>query len=313
MPFPNARFNPDWKAVHDLHDQGRSRASDQMKRIYKMDAGSCEELALAKADFDRHQDACFQALVSQHRTVQDYAAWLLRDFPLGRDVELLGDVYVPPDFSTMQTVEQVDAAYHHTEQRMETDNRERRGRLATGQPPGLLAFGDARSPKLRSYWREFSGRELDPDGYFSSSGAATLITVDEQVDGWHVCFMQAAEVRGVSVTNCFELLATCIYREARSLAGVSDTHRNPLKRLVRRWTAREHNDRFAPGRFHFYQHSVANQTFPETFDRVGLSFDEGKFHSLEWTGFKLVPQAVQQAREECERAQAEASPPLQLT
>lgn len=314
MTHPNNRYNPNWETVHDHHAAERNRVSKQLQGLDWQEGAGTAERALLKAEYEHHQEAFYQALLSQHRTVQDYAEWLLRHSPLGHGLERAGQVCVPPDFSGMTTIEDVNAEHRRLKRQLDTAAAEIRGRLETGQPPGLLAFADARSPRLMRYWRGFSGDELCSCGYCGSSGARALVTIDEQADGWHVCFMQEPEVRGVSVTNCIETLATCLYREARVLTGVDGIrYPNPLARLRHRWATRHLRAAFAPTQFHFYQHTCAVPGLPENFDRVLLRFEEGHFHDPEWVGFKVMPEAIQQARHECAHDTGRTAQALRLT
>ena len=79
------------------------------------------------------------------------------------------------------------------------------------------------------------------------------------------------------------------------------------------WKTRHLWAAFAPGRFHFYQHTCAVPSLPEGFDQVLLRFEEGKFTDPKWVGFKVVPEAIQQARNERARDTSRTAQTLQLT
>ena len=314
MPFPNDRFDPNWEAAHDHHAAERNRVYKELEKLDWPERSGSGRGAALNVEFDYHQEGCYQALLSQHRTVQDYAEWRMSHWPLGRDLERLGQFCDPPDFSGMKTIEEVDAEHSRLDHRFDLATAEIRGRRTTGQPPGLLAFANARSPGLTQYWREFSSDELYVSGHYGSSGARALVTVELQADGWHVCFMQEPDVKGVSVTNSIETLATCLYREIRRRAGVDGVRfPNPLATLRHRWATRHLRVALAPDRFHFYQHTCAVPGMSEDFDRVQLRFEEGKFRNPKWIGFKVIPAVIQQARYECDRDAAAATPRVLLT
>ena len=313
MSFPNDRFDPNWEAAHDHHAAERNRVYKELEKLDWPERGGSGRGAALKVEYDYRQKACHQALLSQHRTVQDYAAWRMSHWPIGRDLERLGQLCEAPDFSGMKTIEEVDAEHSRLDRRFDLAAAEIRGRRTTGQPPGLLAFANARSPGLTQYWREFSSDELHVSGHYGS-GARALVTVDLQADGWHVCFMQEPEVKGVSVTNCIETLATCLYREIRKTAGVDGVrYPNPLATARHWWTTRRLRTDCAPDRFHFYQHTCSTPNLREEFDRVLLRFEKRQFHNPNWIGFKVVPDVIQRARHNCEQAESQPRAPMQLT
>jgi hypothetical protein len=53
-------------------------------------------------------------------------------------------------------------------------------------------------------------RYMYPGGYAGDTGAWALVTIDEQADGWHVCFIHHWGSHGLSVTNAIEKLATAV-------------------------------------------------------------------------------------------------------
>ncbi len=300
MPHLNIRYDPDWKVAHDRLTFDRDRAFDEMRRLYTTEGAMDAAHIPARADFNRHFEAWSRSFETHHRTVQEYADWVFTTFPVGEELEWLGQICPVPCCADMRTVEEVNAEWSRMTCMAETAARDVKGRLATRQPDGILAFADPRAPKLRRYWRDFSARDLHPAGIYNGSGARALLTVDEQTDGLHVCFMHEAEVKGVSVTNCIEWLATCIFREARGLSGSdADQGRGFLSRLANGWATRERRAALRPDRFHFYQHTVPLPGMGEKFDRVVLRFENGEFRCPEWVRCDMVPAIIQQARHEC--------------
>jgi hypothetical protein len=171
---------------------------------------------------------------------------------------------------------------------------EKRNSLPIGQPEGLAAFADAASPRLVRTWREFTSHELS-----KTSGVWTLMTVDQQVDGWHVCFMQHWASHGLSVTNAIERLATVVHREACAIAERT-TPRGPSRWLVRLLDLKQ--PRVAPDRFHFYEHLPPGDGYMrETFARVALRFVKDRYERPEWTHYRVIPACIQSARFDCAR------------
>ena len=301
MTHANLLYDPDWKAVHDRHATERARSSEELHRL-AVEAITSEVYRQVKAECERHNQACFAALKAQHPTVQDYAAWLFREFKVSAD-DWEGAIPMPVvDFEELRTIEEADEAWSRVRRIVSDSAAERRNSLPTGQPEGLRAFADVASPRLTRYWRAFSEDDLYPGGYAWGGGTRTLVTVDEQDDGWHVCFMQDWNTPGVSVTNAIERLATAVHREA---CAVAERQASAPSRALRGWLARRRAARepaaLAPGRFHFYQHLPPHSdSLPgEQFDRVELTFRDGEFHDPEWSGYRVVPAAIQSARFDC--------------
>jgi hypothetical protein len=122
------------------------------------------------------------------------------------------------DLEGLRTIEEAKAALSRVSRLVEVAADEIRRSLPIGQPEGLVAFADATAPTLRRIARDFEPLDLRPDGYANDPRVSTLMTIDEQADGWHVCFMHRWGSRGVSVTNAIEELATAVYREASDIA-----------------------------------------------------------------------------------------------
>jgi hypothetical protein len=303
MTYANPHYDPEWKTVHDHHAAERARVEAEQDRLARAGAMLSDAYKQAKAEFDRHHQTCLAAIKAQHVTVQDYAAWLFREFDVST-VDWEGAIPVPVvDFEELRTIEEADRAWSRVRQIVSDSASERRNSLPTGQPEDLRAFADAASPSLTRYWREFSPRELYPSGYYAGdSGTRTLVTADEQDDGWHVCFMQDANNVGVSVTNAIERLATAVYREACALAEQQASASGGVRGwLARRRAGRARAAMPVPERFHFYQHLPprGGSLLGEQFDRVDLAFRDGRYRDPEWAAYPVVPAAIQSARFDC--------------
>jgi len=157
------------------------------------------------------------------------------------------------------------------------------------------------------FWRHFQPRELYPIGYAGEFGVRTLITADQQEDGWHICFMQDWNSPGASITNTIERLASVIYREACATAEQSAPASGFSGWLAHRMAWRAPATVPDPWRFHFYQHTPPNpRGVRETIERVTLRFEGGKYRKPGWSRYPVIPKVIQSARLEC----AVENPPL---
>lgn len=256
----------------------------------------------ATAEFDHHHQACLATFRTRHATVQEYAAWLFGNFPVDSS-DWEGGIPVPMvDLAALRTVEEADEAWSRLQRIVSDSAAERRLSLPAGQPEGLRAFAGPASPALFRSWREFSPRELYPTGYTDGAGTRTLVTADEQPDGWHICFMHDWDSTGVSVTTTIERLATAIRREACALAEQQAPAAGGLRGWLRpHRAARARGAMLAPDRFHFYQHIPprGDVGLREQFNRVALEFRHGRYRAPKWAAYGVIPKAVQSARFDC--------------
>lgn len=297
MTYANPYYDPEWKTTHDRHAVQRERAEADRNRLAETDAMLSDAYRQAETAFDYHHQACLASFKMQHATVQEYATWVFSEFKVNSG-DWEGGIPIPQvDFAQLRTIEDVDAAWSRIHCIVSDAAAERRSSLPTGQPEGLHAFASAAAPNLTRTWRTFSPHELYPTGYVSQgeTGMRTLMTVDEQDDGWHVCFMQ----NGTSVTNVIELLATAVYREAHDLAQRQTLVQGGLRGWLARHRATE--EMLAPERFHFYQHLPprGDMASREQFDRVNLGFRDGRYCEPEWVAYDVVPRVIQSARFDC--------------
>jgi hypothetical protein len=256
-----------------------------------------EEVA---AEFSRHHQASLDTYKRRYKTVQEYAAWVFQAFPVTMGQNDVSVVVPEIDFEALRTIEEADAAWSRLRHIAEDAANDQRNSLPVGQPEGMVAFADAHSPSLTRGWREFTPRDLYPVGHAGTAGVWTLITRDEQADGWHVCFMHDWGSRGISVTNVIERLATAVYREASAIAAQQPSGRaGPgvwIGRLLGHKPAR-----LDPARFHFYEHMppAPSGGLREDFARVVLHFENGQFTRPQWLHYPVIPQAIQSARSDC--------------
>jgi hypothetical protein len=294
MTYPNPDYDPNWKARHDAHAVERDRAEREKTRLIEAGQMMSDAYAEARARWKKHHAECLAAIIAQHKTVQDYAAWRFQSAPPNTGFQDASVLLPVVDFASLRTIEEANAAWHRLHDIAQAAALDQRGSLPIGQPPGLVAFADATAPGLYRYWREFTAQDLYPGPYARGMGALTLMTVDEQADGRHICFMHKWGSPGISVTNAIEPLATAVYREACAIAaGQPATRSGWLERLMGRKPAL-----MDPARFHFYEHTppAPGGTLREDFARVELTFEEGVFRKPDWQHFRVIPHAIQSAR-----------------
>jgi hypothetical protein len=297
MTYPNPHYDPEWQAACTYHFAEAKRLQGE---IHRLAAGGSETYAAyreAEAEFQRHHQAGMATYKRQHKTVQEYAAWVFQSFSVTMGLHDVSVIVPEMDFETFRTIEEVDVAWSHHRQLAETAANDQRLSLPIGQPEGVTAFADATSQSLTRAWREFTPRDLYPDGYPGTAGVWTIMTTDEQADGWHICFTHTWGSRGISVTNAIERLASAVYREASAFAAQQPSGRvGPglwIGRLLGRKPAL-----LDPGRFHFYDHTppAPGGSLREDFSQVMLRFEDGEFKNPDWRHFRVIPNAIQSAR-----------------
>jgi hypothetical protein len=139
MAYANPHYDPEWKAAHDRHAVERARAEAERDRLAKSGAMLSDAYRQAEAEFDHHQQACLASFKTQHATVQEYAAWVFREFKVSSG-DWEGGIPVPVvDFEQLSTIEEADAAWSRVHRIVSDSAAERRGSLPTGQPHPLLA------------------------------------------------------------------------------------------------------------------------------------------------------------------------------
>lgn len=78
----NEAYNPDWETIHNFHNKERERLEKQIKTWHQnytpqSDHGRLKEL---QKELEFHHQTCSHCLDTlQHKTVQDYYDWLLKN------------------------------------------------------------------------------------------------------------------------------------------------------------------------------------------------------------------------------------------
>jgi hypothetical protein len=302
MSYLNPYYNPAWREMQDKHFAAAKRAESEMERLAAGGAETYDAYKAMEAEFKRHHQAGMSTYKMQHKTVQEYAAWVFGSFNVSMN-DHGGGIPVPQvDFERLRTIEEVDAEWSRIHGAITDSANERRDSLPAGKPEGIEAFSDVTSPGLTRSWRQFTPRELYPVGYPSELGVRTLMSVDEREDGWHVCFMHDWRVGGGSVTNSIERLATAVYREAHAIGASQAPPIKGVLAFFERWQeGRKRAAMLDPGRFHFYEHTppAPSGSLKESFAKVGLYFEKGEFANPDWRFYPVIPHAIQSARFDC--------------
>jgi len=230
--------------------------------------------AYKRADnrWQQHLSECKAAIIAQYETVQDYAASRFGSLPPDMAIHDVGILVPVVAFAGLRTIGEVDAAWSRVEQQVNEAAYDQKGSLPIGQPEGMTAFSDATAPSPTRRRREFTPTDLYPVGYPATASVWTLMTTDEQADGWHICFTHLWGSPGISVTNAIERLATAVYREANAITAQS--RRLGSRRSMGRLLSPKPSP-LDPARFHFY---------------------DGEFTSPDWQHHPVIPHVIQTIR-----------------
>lgn len=297
MATPNPHFDPEWRALRDHHHEERSRAGDELRRLCEAGEIGSAAYEATKAAWERHNAAWKATYKKQYATVEEYAAWLFGAFPPGNRGRSAGIAVPETDLASFGTVEEADAAWSRINGAVDDAAEEKQLNLPVGQPEGLKAFANPKSPRLVRFWRYFRARDLYSAGGRGEVGVRTFVTVDEQADGWHVCFMQDNIGEIGNVAHSIERLATVVYYEACAHSRPWTPRRSGLfTSLADRFARRRRVTALDPYRFHFYQHIPPGKGRREAFDRVALGFELDAYRNPEWLGYRSIPELIQSGR-----------------
>lgn len=314
MPVANPLYNPDWKTIHDFHAAERDRLDQEITRFYETSNYGTEFQAMKEA-WDRHHAACLDSFRMQHPTIQEYAAWVFKNFDADSVLAQNFAVHIP-DFESFQTLDEVSAAWAQAKENAKQAYAEKNMSLPIGRPENLDAFSSEDAGSVHRYWRYFDGDTLYPNGYGQIASINTLVTTHDKGDEFHICFMHDPNHHGLSPMNGIEQLAGVIYREASEIAQ----HRS--RTLAARATLFERLSSMfrgaavqlpKPEQFHFYLHIPPryNSFIDEKFLRVKMDFEDGQFKNPQWEEMDKIPPVIQSTRFDVMR-NFENSPTLRL-
>jgi len=296
MATPNPHYDPEWRALRDRHHDERALARDELRRLREAGDSGSEAYRTAKDAWEWHDAAWKETFRKQFATVEEYAEWLFVTFPPGIRGRSAGIAVPETDLASFRTVEEADAAWSRIDGAIDAAAEGKQLSLPVGQPKRLKAFANTKSPKLVRFWRYFRARDLFPAGGSGELGVRTLVTVDEQADGWHVCFMQDSSSGIGNVAAEVERLAMVIYYEACTDQGKRKPKNSGfVRRLADRFTPRQALA-LDPYRFHFYQHIPPGKGRREAFDRISLRFAGRAYREPKWHSYRVIPELIQSAR-----------------
>jgi hypothetical protein len=139
MPTLNPKYRSDWESIHDQHSAERDRIGTEMQSLRHRDrelndAGqaddSHERLALFAErerlleQWDGHHQACLESFQMQHRTIQEYAAWVFTNFPVTGNAAENDAPAV--NFETFTTLDDVGVAWHKAKRNVMDEARKNR-------------------------------------------------------------------------------------------------------------------------------------------------------------------------------------------
>lgn len=324
MAVQNPDYKPDWEAIHDHSDAERTRISDeqqalqdQMNELYEQGvryddpayAALMEAKEALQPEWDKHHETCKRCLDTyQHETIQDGARWLFEHFDPNMGAWKTNTVHAV-DFDSFTTMDEVFAAWSEASEISDQIEAEATGSLPIGRPDGKDIFENTGSNQIASAWQDFDIRELHPDGYFPRGGHVhTLVTIDQRDGEYHICFMQDPDkLRGGSPVQ-YEAagLATVMYQRIY-MAQMQEKQKTlalPGSSMVRGLLSRltnlvsepaEKTPEMHPGQFNFYLHTRPHKYWGETFQRVDMDFENGRFTNPDHQHLHVIPEILQKA------------------
>jgi hypothetical protein len=291
-PYPNPSYDPDWEKRYDHHHAEREKwAKEKDIRGPKFGWDSLMYREAHDAWKFHHQE-CLEAFQSQHRTVQDYAAWQLKYF--GSSPET--DIVLVPDFDQFATMEEVTDAWTREYDRRRRDRYQRENSLPVKQPAGLEAFREI--SRINLSWRSFTNEQLgDESSYALYDQLNCLVVYDRVGDHHHFCISQKLGDVSPGIINRFEHIATVLAHECIELAfpGSMKVIRERRHRSVFQYFLMRKIAQLARS-MHFYEHWPATAA-PESFSLVGLTWTDARFVDPLWgmINFNSIPEVIRHA------------------
>jgi hypothetical protein len=146
MPYQNPYYDPDWRTASEFHFAEAKRWQGRMNHLAAGAALTHEAYKEAKAEMKRRRQAGVATYMRQHKTVQEYAAWVFQSFPVTMGQDDVSVLVPEVDFEALRTIEEVDAAWSRVDRIAQEAANDQRNSLPIGQPAGLLAFADGTAP-----------------------------------------------------------------------------------------------------------------------------------------------------------------------
>jgi hypothetical protein len=290
----NPFYNPDWAQLYQLRRQDDARwemACGQIAAEYGF--ASPKHLA-AMAQHREVKTALAAALMAQHKTICDYAAWRFSALPAPKD-----GVALILDFDEFETIAAVDEAFQRAANRQAENPFLNEMSLPVRQPAGLAAFAAAET--VLSSWRRFEIAELGP--YQNSNAEAfldCLVSFQQLDETLHFCVAHRWGGLSPQSQDQFRNIATVLARQALafSIPGAeiifADGQHNLLEH---RELIRQVNERAK--RFYFYRHLLPRRDLKEQFCRVDMTWNGTRFIDPDFSAglYEALPAVLRAATE----------------
>lgn len=339
MPTINPDYKPDWEALHDHHAAERKRILEKQNALMEQDGefykqglqhDAPERIKLSRkqealqTEFSKHHTQCLRCLDTyQHKTIQDAARWVFRNFDPNMGSYNAYTVH-KIDFEKFTTIEQVNRAWSEANKISEQINAEKAGSLPVGEPGGKDIFQETGKNRVGSAWQEFDMKELHPGGYYPRGGHVhTLVTVDQRENEYHICFMQDPDIErgGFYVEGEIAALATAMFNRVqgahaektlpKSLPGAVSKIKGWLSSLVNIASAPDEElPGIHPHQFHFYVHHRPIPLHRERFLVVDMKFENERFgmEDVSFVHYDVIPSVIQKAYKDKTVISNEAKP-----
>jgi hypothetical protein len=310
MTTLNPEYNPEWQTIHDEHDAKRTRINKQRQHIQEqMDALFEQRIdyedpayqALRTQDenlskkWDFHHQACLKSFRMQHRTIQEYAEWVFRNFD--PSLSFVKGVHRQfPDIKSLTSLEQVNQEYIRILEQKEHDQAQILDSMQTGRPDELDIFELNGNNKIETRHVVFSGPFL--------RNVSCFMTVDKRDDAIHVCFTHDHHHKGQSAINAIEHIATQLLKHFNSISDQPTLEATTQNRALKLFdtikktfssagTPTQAFSNYRPEQMHFYSHVPAHRNARESFSLVIMDFENGQYVRPDWRSYKVIPELIQ--------------------
>jgi hypothetical protein len=293
--LPNPLYDPDWAATHRARTAACEKWLIICGQIAEQDGFGAPRHRAALAQHQQAKAAAAEALLGQHRTIADYAAWRFGTLPPAKD-----GVAILPDFDGFQSIADADAAFERAyDRRTETALIDSIS-LPVRQPAGLGAFAVAEN--VISSWRRFEPAELDPYPSAKASQPLDCMVSFQQIgEAFHICIAHRWGDLAPQSRDQFRNIATMLARQAitflhpeAAVIFAGGKHAAPEHRTLIR-TVNE-----TARRFYFYRHLWPRRDLKEQFCRVEMAWDGARFIDPDFSAvlYESLPAALRAASEQ---------------
>lgn len=112
----NEFYDPNWEIIHDYHNDQISKLQKEITMLHKAQNIDHGAIAHNNKQLKFHHQTCLRCLdTHQHKTVQDYTNWLMKNFSMPEALEI---AWEDKEFSSMREAKDfVNALYAQHEQK----------------------------------------------------------------------------------------------------------------------------------------------------------------------------------------------------